>query len=300
MKLGRLIGIVSILLQKDKVTAPYLAEKFEVSRRTINRDIEDICKAGIPIMTTQGRNGGISIMEGYKIDKTLLTTSEIEAIITGLKSLDSITKTKKYENIMDKLKPNKESNMALSNNIIIDLSMWRNTYFIEKIELLKEAIKESKVIYFTYCYEKGNDEREIEPYLLIFQWGNWYIYGYCLKRKDYRLFKISRIIKLKKLSKKFVKRDIDFNVYNNRTYQYQIYVKAIFHEDMKWQLIDEYGMEKFNVLDDGRLTLEIGFSNKEKALNWALSYGDKIELVEPKELREDIQNLLNKISKKYC
>jgi len=77
MKIDRLIGILTILMQKEKVTAPYLAEKFEVSRRTINRDIEDMCKAGIPIVTLQGKNGGISIMEGYQIDKTLLTNDDI-------------------------------------------------------------------------------------------------------------------------------------------------------------------------------------------------------------------------------
>ena len=73
MKIGRLIGILSVLLQKDQVTAPELAEQFEVSRRTINRDIDDLCKAGIPILTTQGSGGGISIMEGYRMDRTLLT-----------------------------------------------------------------------------------------------------------------------------------------------------------------------------------------------------------------------------------
>ena len=103
MKIDRLIGILSILLQKEKVTAPYLAEKFEVSRRTINRDIEDICKAGIPLVTTQGTNGGISIAEGYKIDKTLLTSREMQSIITGLKGLDSVSGTRKYRRLMDKL-----------------------------------------------------------------------------------------------------------------------------------------------------------------------------------------------------
>lgn len=77
MKIDRQIGILSILLQKSIVTAPYLAERFEVSRRTISRDIEDLCKAGIPIATRQGVNGGISIMEDYKIDKTLLTDTEL-------------------------------------------------------------------------------------------------------------------------------------------------------------------------------------------------------------------------------
>ena len=88
MKIDRLIGILTILMQKEKVTAPYLAEKFEVSRRTINRDIEDMCKAGIPIVTLQGKNGGISIMEGYQIDKTLLTNDDMDSILSALKGLD--------------------------------------------------------------------------------------------------------------------------------------------------------------------------------------------------------------------
>lgn len=93
MKTDRLIGILSILLQKDMVTAPYLAEHFEVSRRTIHRDIESLCKAGIPIATRQGTNGGISIMEDYKIDRTVLTTTEMQDILVGLRSLDSINGT---------------------------------------------------------------------------------------------------------------------------------------------------------------------------------------------------------------
>ena len=103
MKIDRLIGILSILLQKEKVTAPYLADKFEVSRRTINRDIEDICKAGIPIVTTRGVNGGISIMEGYRMDKTLLTSREMQSILAGLRSLDSVSFTGQYRQLMDKL-----------------------------------------------------------------------------------------------------------------------------------------------------------------------------------------------------
>ncbi len=87
MKIDRLIGILSILLQQEKVTAPYLAERFEVSRRTINRDVEDICKAGIPLVTTRGPGGGISILEGYRMDRTLLTSRDMESILAGLKSL---------------------------------------------------------------------------------------------------------------------------------------------------------------------------------------------------------------------
>ncbi|MCC8046310.1 MAG: HTH domain-containing protein, partial [Clostridiales bacterium] len=93
MKIDRLIGILSILLQKDTVTAPELAERFEVSRRTINRDVEDLCRAGIPVVTKQGANGGISIMDNYRMERTLLTNTEMQDILAGLRSLDSVNGT---------------------------------------------------------------------------------------------------------------------------------------------------------------------------------------------------------------
>ena len=92
MKLDRLLGIITTLLQKGKVTAPYLAEKFEVSRRTILRDLDAICMAGIPIVTTQGCDGGIAIAEGYKLDKSVLTAGELQSILTGLRSIEGIEK----------------------------------------------------------------------------------------------------------------------------------------------------------------------------------------------------------------
>ena len=103
MKIDRLIGILSILLQKETVTAPALAEQFEVSRRTISRDIDTLCQAGIPIVTRQGVNGGISIMDGYRIDRTLLTNSEMKDILAGLRSLDSVNGTNRYGQLMEKL-----------------------------------------------------------------------------------------------------------------------------------------------------------------------------------------------------
>ena len=103
MKMERLIGILSILLQREQVTAPELAEQFEVSRRTIQRDIEALCRAGIPITTAQGAGGGISIMEGYRVDRTVLTAPEMQAILAGLRSLDSVSGTRRYAQLMEKL-----------------------------------------------------------------------------------------------------------------------------------------------------------------------------------------------------
>ena len=104
MKTDRLIGILSVLLQQERSTAPELAAKFEVSRRTINRDIETLCKAGIPVSTVQGAGGGIRIMEGYRIDRTLLTSRDMQMILTGLRSLDSVSGSRYYVQLMEKLR----------------------------------------------------------------------------------------------------------------------------------------------------------------------------------------------------
>ena len=109
MKIDRLIGILFVLLQKEKVTAPELAEKFEVSRRTINRDIENLCKAGIPISTSQGTGGGIWIMEGYRMDRTLLTSKDMQMILAGVRSLDSVSGSHYYSQLMEKSSCNMRS-----------------------------------------------------------------------------------------------------------------------------------------------------------------------------------------------
>ncbi|MBQ1292194.1 MAG: HTH domain-containing protein, partial [Lachnospiraceae bacterium] len=103
MKTDRLIGILSILLQEEKTTAPRLAERFEVSRRTINRDIEDLSKAGIPVRTVQGTGGGISIMDGYRMDRTILTSKDMQMILVGLRSLDSVSGSSYYSRLMEKV-----------------------------------------------------------------------------------------------------------------------------------------------------------------------------------------------------
>ena len=121
MKIDRLIGIITILLGQDKVTAPELAKRFEVSRRTINRDIEDICKAGIPLITTQGYGGGISIADGYKIEKTLFTEEELQTIFTALKGVDSVSKTPYLEKLLEKKLSSKNKQIIANDNIVIDL-----------------------------------------------------------------------------------------------------------------------------------------------------------------------------------
>lgn len=300
MKIERLIGVLSILLQQDKVTAPYLAEKFEVSRRTINRDIEALCQAGIPIVTTQGQNGGISIMEGYKIDKTLLTSGDMQAILAGLRSLDSVSGTNRYQQLMDKLSVGNSSILTNNNHILIDLSSWYKTTLAPKIELIQDAIEQQQYIAFDYYGPCGEGRRKIEPYLLIFQWASWYVWGFCTQRGDYRLFKLNRIQELHRSEERFKRREVpQYETSPPNVFPVQFQATVLCESEMKWRLIEEYGIESFREREDGKLYFQFGFADKENLFGWLLSFGDMAELLEPQELRRDFAQIVEGLSQKY-
>lgn len=297
MKIDRLIGILSILLQQEKITAPELAKKFEVSRRTINRDIENLCKAGIPIVTKQGQNGGISIIDGYKIDKTLLTSSDMQAILSGLGSLDSVSGTNQVSILMEKLGA---SNFISGNpNILIDLSSWYKDSLSPKIEHIKKAIEQNRLISFMYYSPKGESSRIIEPYYLVFRWSSWYVWGYCRKRDDYRLFKLNRMtnLKTKEIFEKRVVPTPDLSTEKIFNHKYEI--QAIIKPEYRWRLIDEYGLESFTVMPDGNLLFSFMFTDEQSIINWILSFKGGAELIYPDNLRKVLKKLGQQIEKQY-
>ena len=193
MKLDRLLGILTVLLRNDRVTAPELAERFEVNRRTIGRDIDALCQAGIPIVTHQGVGGGITIAEGFKLDKSVLTTEELSGIVAALKGIGSISERSKLERTLDKLRANSDAVVSMREPVIIDLASHYKGQLTGKIETIKRAVLEARLIEFDYFYEKGESRRRIEPYFIIFQWSSWYVFGFCLERYDWRMFKLLRL-----------------------------------------------------------------------------------------------------------
>lgn len=290
MKIDRLLGILTVLLQKESVTAPYLAEKFEVSRRTVSRDIDVLCKAGIPIYTKQGGGGGICIADGFKLDKNVLTKDELTNMITSLKALGSVSEKSSIEKTIEKLTGNGETVISLRDSIIIDLSSHSKNVITEKIKLIKSAISESRLISFTYYYEKGETARKIEPYFITFQWNAWYIFGYCVLREDWRLFKLSRLWNLTVCEEQFSLRDIPpgrENLFSYFTDEYKL--TAVFEASEKYRLIDEYGIDCSMELSDGKLLLELNYTNKSYILNWLLSFGSKVYVTEPALLAEEIK-----------
>ena len=299
MKIDRMIGILSILLQLEKVTAPYLAEKFEVSRRTINRDIEQLCQAGIPLVTTQGQNGGISIIDGYKIDRTLLTYSDMQAILAGLRSLDSVSGTNRYTQLMEKLSVGASNLLAGDSHILIDLSSWYKSSLAPKIELIHDAIECSKQISFTYFSPKGESWRTIEPYDLVFQWSSWYAWGWCLDRREFRLFKLNRMTKLQN-GIHFEKREVPLpDLSSEKVFPHTYQVKALLLPEFKWRLVEEFGHDSFTKQPDGRLLFSFGFTDRDNILSWILTLGNGAELLEPVEFREELYQLGKVMQERY-
>ncbi|WWR17470.1 YafY family protein [Lachnospiraceae bacterium JLR.KK008] len=300
MKIDRLIGILSILLQKDQVTAPYLAERFEVSRRTINRDIEDLCRAGIPVVTRQGTNGGISIMENFRIDRALLTNEEMQDILAGLRSLDSVNGTNRYGQLMEKLLAGSSDLMAVHASMLIDLSSWYKDSLAPKIALLQRAVKDAAEVRFVYYSQKGESAREIEPYYMIFRWGDWYVWGWCKSRGDYRLFKLNRMEELHLSGQKFEKRPTVLpDLSNERVFPGGIHVKILFEAGCKWKLIETFGRECVKEQADGKLLFEADYTDREYLLTWIMGFRERAIVLEPEELRGEIRSSLEKMWQNY-
>ena len=300
MKIDRLIGILSVLLQKEKITAPELAEKFEVSRRTINRDIEVLCKAGIPISTAQGAGGGIRIMDGYRMDRTLLTSKDMQMILAGLRSLDSVSESHYYEQLMEKIRADSSSYIEGNESILIDLSSWYKDSLAPKIELIQRAIEGKKQLGFHYYSPNGDSIRKIEPYFLIFKWQSWYVYGYCLLRKDFRMFKLNRMDELTFYEVFQNKRAVPLpDLSNEHIYPAQTKVKAVFEASMKWHLIEEFGANSFTAQSDGKLLFEHEYSDDESLLSWMLSCRDQVTVIEPASIRQKLYQITSNIAKKY-
>lgn len=299
MKIDRLIGILSLLLQKEKVTAPELAERFEVSRRTINRDIEALCRAGIPIVTSQGQNGGISVMEGYKIDRTLLTSAEMQEILAGLRGLDSVSGNGRAAQLMEKLSAGASTLIPGAQNILIDLSSWYKEALAPRIELVREGMDQHRLLSFCYYAPAGESRRTIEPYYLIFRWSSWYVWGYCRTREDYRLFKLNRMEETV-LGEPFEGRSAPLpDLGNERIFPGGIRVKALFEPDCKWRLVEEFGAGCFEEQEDGRLLFHADYTDAENLLSWMLTFRDRAELLEPRELRDELRRELERAAVRY-
>lgn len=293
MKIHRLLGILAVLLREQtagqKVTAPQLAERFEVSRRTISRDIEALCLAGFPIVTEQGRGGGLSLAPGYRLDKQVLTEEERMTLTAALSGLESVSAPNRHAVLREKLSLT-ENSTGQAGQPLIDLSSFYQGSLTEKLAVLQEAIRKKQLVAFRYYAEKGESDRRAEPYHVVFQWGDWYLFARCLEREDFRMFKLSRLWELKLEPVSFSPVEIpperlDFNRVWKENYRFC----GLFDPREKYRLVEEYGPECFTTEPDGRLKFSVDFTYYHSMLSWALSFGDRVEVISPPELREELK-----------
>ncbi|MDE6997405.1 MAG: YafY family transcriptional regulator [Oscillospiraceae bacterium] len=298
MTIDRLIGILAVLLREERATAPQLAARFEVSVRTIQRDIDRLCRAGIPLRTERGIHGGVSIMEGYGLDRTMLTNADRGAILAGLRSLDSVSGTSYYRQLMEKL-PQAET-VAADDCVVIDLASWYGPLLAPRLAGLKDACLRRRLVRFTYCAPGGDSLRTVEPAKLVFRWSSWYLHGWCRARRDWRLFKLTRMLEPETLEETFPPRPVPNPVPPaERIYPDALQAAIRFAPAARWRLIDEYGAGSFTQEPDGSLLFRRGFPDREELLRWALSFQEQAELLEPEELRRELVERLKKICGKY-
>ena len=296
MKDNRLFRILYYILEKEKVTANELADKFEVSVRTIYRDIDSISSVGVPIFTTQGKGGGIKIDNEYILNKSLFDANEKEQIIAALQGLEKTNKVYKSELITKLSALFKIKN---SNWIEIDFTSWgSNNTYQDLFNTLKIAIINKNIISFSYNSSKAEKiNRRVKPIRLLFKEQDWYLYGFCLLRNDFRYFKLSRIKDLEVLATNY--EDNFENIVLKREIKYEntVNIKLKFNKSVAFRVYDEFKA----IVEDkkGNLYVEMKIPNSYKLYNYIFSFGANVEILEPKEIRNQFKNMINKIAKKY-
>lgn len=298
MQESRLFRIVYYLLDKGKSTAPELAEKFEVSVRTIYRDIDIISSMGIPIYATQGKGGGITLLDNFVLDKTLLSTREKEQILMALQGMIA-TEQNNADELLRKLGSLFQSKNT--NWIEVDFSNWvKNNPGQDIFNLIKSAIFSRNVILFQYFgSNRESTQRRVEPLRLVFKSKDWYLYGFCLMRNDYRFFKLTRI-KDMEIQPDVYTRELPstYSVGKLMNIENTIAVKLKFDKRMAFRVYDEFANE---VTEDeqGNLYVQTNLPSNDALYSYLFSFADYVELLEPEIIRGRVREKLAAMQKKY-
>lgn len=297
MKDNRLFRILYYILENGKVTASELADKFEVSVRTIYRDIDSISSAGIPIYALQGKGGGIEIAEDFVLSKSLLSENEKQQIMSALKGLDN-TAIQHENELLTKLSA--LFKIKSTNWIEVDFNNWQNNKLYKKtFDGIKSAILSKNIISFTYFSSNEKEtSRSVKPVRLLFKSQDWYLYAFCLLRNDFRYFKLSRIKNLEIHIEKFDDSFEDVILKKEMPHDNTVHIKVKFDRKVAFRVYDELNGE-ITEDDEGNLYSEIEIPNDYNLYNYIFSFGDGAEVLEPKEIRMQIREMIDKMAEKY-
>lgn len=298
MQESRLFKIVYYLLENSRVTANELAEKFEVSVRTIYRDIDRLSGAGIPVYCTKGKGGGIFLLENYVLNKEIVSKEEQFAILSSLQGLSAILPNQEREVI-------KKLNAIFKNDLIdwieFDFSCWGSRKDDnEKFEKLKNSILNKKIISFVYINSKGEkNHRTVKPLKIHFKFRAWYLQAFCMYRNELRFFKINRIsnldIKEEEFDDDFVLQNIDIDSNDFKLSK----IKLKFSKKVEYRVYDEFDINTIVNIDDDFIIIEVAMPQDNWLIGYLMSFCGNVEIIEPKELKIEFKNALNTMYEKY-
>ncbi|SHJ87806.1 Predicted DNA-binding transcriptional regulator YafY, contains an HTH and WYL domains [Hathewaya proteolytica DSM 3090] len=310
MKIDRLLGLLNILANRERVTIRELAQRFEVSKRTISRDIDTLNKAGIPIVTYSGMGGGVSVVEGYKYKDSVLSRSDVVNLFTALSGFMSINKDSELINLMAKLVPEEVETIFSKSDYLIDLSSWfKNSIVQEKLMDFHEAIKTQKQISLEYVSNKSRKVRAVQPYKLIFKQSYWYLYGFCEDSEGFRLFKINRIVSYIISDKTFQGRSIEEFKLNDNFISNNFkgeHAKNLYDVTLRYQKANEFLLTdkidaKFFHRDKeeeiGHIVFQI--SDLEFVVDLVISMQDKVKVICPLQLKDKVKLKIKKMNEIY-
>jgi len=292
------------MLNRERVTARELAEKFEVSLRTIYRDMDAINLAGIPVIPYSGNGGGYSLMETYKLDKRLLKAQDIRAILSSISGINRTLGDQSMQDTLDKIssllpKGSSPSEPSLCEQLVIDLFPWnQNPIQVDRIRIVHKGIGESRLIRFQYQDMKGNlSERTVEPMTLVFKGYGWYLFAYCTDREDYRFFKISRMKDISLCQDIFTRRAVSYESHlpQKSTPEHSQELILEFDAQMAPFLEDSFPQEPKEVLSDGRIRMVLVVPDDRWILGMILSYGPFVRVLAPDQLRQEVISAAKKI-----
>ena len=299
MKLNRQLAMLMHLLNHGQATAVELAERIEVSTRTIRRDMEDLSQAGIPIYAAQGAGGGIRLMEGYSLSRVLLDESEQVLLVSALSDL-SRSQDIGAGRMLDKLgalwgeRPQEEW-------LRVDYAAWGISPRDVRFGTLRDAIQDRRLVHFLYTDPEGaKQERTAEPMTLLYRGTSWYLWGWCRLRADYRLFRLSRISALSVLKDTFIRRekrleDVESAYAGGEPTVFQLQFAAAAAQ----RVFDFFPAETISKLPDGGFTVDVTWPMNDWVTGSLLSFGPELTVLSPSWMRELLEQKARQIMANY-
>ncbi|MBN2441966.1 MAG: YafY family transcriptional regulator [Spirochaetales bacterium] len=308
MRIDRMISIIILLLNRETVTAHELSRRFEVSVRTIYRDIDAINLAGVPVISFQGNRGGFGIMENYKLNHQLLTLKDMCSLLTTLKGINSTLEDRELGRAIEKIRSlvPVDKTETLNNHmehLVVDiLPLGYRKKQKENIASIHKAIEETRLLSFQYRNNRGEQiTRTIEPMTLIFKGYAWYLFAWCQVRKDYRFFRVSRMEDINILTGCFERKNKSYDdVFSDDTPdEEEITIKLRFSPIMKNKVDEYFEDNQITFLDNGEIEVTMSVPEDEWIYSLILSYGEHVQVIEPPHIRTIIQKKAEKILSHY-